>query len=65
MIKLNSIPVCTFFSFVKETLPDPILGLTVLFNKDTSPNKINLGVGAYRDSNSNSYISDAVTPSHI
>ncbi|KAM7275368.1 hypothetical protein ACFE04_017234 [Oxalis oulophora] len=27
---------------------DPILGVTVAYNKDTSPNKLNLGVGAYR-----------------
>lgn len=28
---------------------DPILGLTEAFNKDTNPNKINLGVGVYKD----------------
>eukprot|EP00742_Colponemidia_sp_Colp-10_P003500 GILJ01003727.1.p1 GENE.GILJ01003727.1~~GILJ01003727.1.p1 ORF type:complete len:424 (-),score=53.98 GILJ01003727.1:95-1366(-) len=28
---------------------DPILGVTEAFKKDTSPQKINLGVGAYRD----------------
>jgi aspartate aminotransferase len=27
---------------------DPILGVTVAYNKDPSPNKLNLGVGAYR-----------------
>jgi hypothetical protein len=27
---------------------DPILGLTDAFNKDASPNKVSLGVGAYR-----------------
>lgn len=30
---------------------DPILGLTVAFKNDPSPNKVNLGVGAYRDDN--------------
>jgi len=50
----------TYLTFVKETLPDPILGLTVLFNKDKSPNKINLGVGVYKDNNGNSYTLDAV-----
>jgi len=29
--------------------PDPILGVTVAFRNDPSPNKMNLGVGAYRD----------------
>jgi aromatic-amino-acid transaminase len=28
---------------------DPILGLTEAFNKDPNPNKINLGVGVYKD----------------
>jgi len=35
---------------------DPILGVTLAFNKDTSPNKMNLGVGAYRDDNGKPYI---------
>jgi hypothetical protein len=30
---------------------DPILGVAVAYNADPSPNKINLGIGAYRDSN--------------
>jgi len=38
---------------VFETLPalspDPILGLSAAFKKDTSPNKIDLGVGVYKD----------------
>lgn len=29
--------------------PDAILGVTEAFKKDSNPNKINLGVGAYRD----------------
>ncbi|KAI3404361.1 AAT1 [Candida oxycetoniae] len=29
--------------------PDKILGITEAFNNDSNPNKINLGVGAYRD----------------
>lgn len=29
--------------------PDPILGLTDAFKRDTNPNKINLGVGVYQD----------------
>lgn len=29
--------------------PDPILGLTETFKKDPNPNKINLGVGVYKD----------------
>ena len=29
--------------------PDPILGVTENFKKDSNPSKMNLGVGAYRD----------------
>lgn len=31
--------------------PDKILGIAEAFNKDSNPQKINLGVGAYRDNN--------------
>lgn len=36
------------FSSVPEAPRDPILGITLAFNEDTFPNKLNLGVGAYR-----------------
>jgi len=36
------------FSGIPEAPPDPILGLTLAFSADPSPDKINLGVGAYR-----------------
>ncbi|XP_030452450.1 aspartate aminotransferase, cytoplasmic-like [Syzygium oleosum] len=36
------------FSHVSRAPEDPILGVTVAFNKDPSPVKLNLGVGAYR-----------------
>ncbi|XP_065850180.1 aspartate aminotransferase, cytoplasmic [Euphorbia lathyris] len=36
------------FCNVVRAPEDPILGVTVAYNKDTSPNKLNLGVGAYR-----------------
>jgi aspartate aminotransferase len=39
---------------------DPILGVTVAFNKDTDPKKINLGVGAYRDDNGKPYVLQCV-----
>jgi len=40
--------------------PDPILGVTEAFKADTSPNKINLGVGAYRDENGKPYVLPSV-----
>lgn|ERR1711974_31107 len=41
---------------MKEGPPDPILGVTQAFLKDTSPDKINLGVGAYRDDNNKPHV---------
>ncbi|XP_020101330.1 aspartate aminotransferase, cytoplasmic isoform X2 [Ananas comosus] len=36
------------FAHVAQGPEDPILGVTVAYNKDPSPVKVNLGVGAYR-----------------
>ncbi|XP_074368494.1 aspartate aminotransferase, cytoplasmic [Apium graveolens] len=36
------------FANVLRAPEDPILGVTVAYSKDQSPNKLNLGVGAYR-----------------
>ncbi|GAA5911433.1 hypothetical protein JCM6882_005001 [Rhodosporidiobolus microsporus] len=40
--------------------PDPILGITEAFKKDTDPKKINLGVGAYRDADGKPYVLPSV-----
>ena len=37
------------FEAVDVAPPDPILGLTEAFKQDPNPNKINLGVGVYKD----------------
>lgn len=37
------------FESVELAPPDPILGLTEAFNQDTNPDKVNLGVGVYKD----------------
>eukprot|EP00195_Chlamydomonas_chlamydogama_P012234 CAMPEP_0202901686 /NCGR_PEP_ID=MMETSP1392-20130828/14399_1 /ASSEMBLY_ACC=CAM_ASM_000868 /TAXON_ID=225041 /ORGANISM="Chlamydomonas chlamydogama, Strain SAG 11-48b" /LENGTH=435 /DNA_ID=CAMNT_0049588291 /DNA_START=25 /DNA_END=1332 /DNA_ORIENTATION=+ len=39
----------TWFGHVPEAPKDPILGITEKFLADNSPEKMNLGVGAYRD----------------
>ena len=39
---------------------DPILGLTATFNEDTNPDKINLGVGVYKDSEGKTPIFNSV-----
>jgi hypothetical protein len=36
------------FGEIEVAPRDPILGLTTAFKEDKSPNKVNLGVGAYR-----------------
>ena len=44
-----------------ETLPpDPILGVTAAFRRDTSPDKIDLGVGVYRDDLGNTPVPAAI-----
>lgn len=40
--------------------PDKILGITEAYNKDTNPNKISLGVGAYRDNSGNPVVFPSV-----
>lgn len=45
-------PATSPFAHVPMGPPDKILGLNEAFLRDTSPLKVNLGVGAYRDDNS-------------
>eukprot|EP01123_Difflugia_compressa_P013205 TRINITY_DN599_c0_g1_i3.p1 TRINITY_DN599_c0_g1~~TRINITY_DN599_c0_g1_i3.p1 ORF type:complete len:433 (+),score=70.82 TRINITY_DN599_c0_g1_i3:85-1383(+) len=40
--------------------PDPILGVTVAYRNDTDPNKMNLGVGAYRDDSGKPFVLSCV-----
>lgn len=40
-----------FFKKVELKAPDPILGLTVAYKKDSRKEKVNLGVGVYYDAN--------------
>ena len=37
------------FDAIEARPPDPILGLSAAYKKDTNPNKIDLGVGVYKD----------------
>jgi len=48
------------WSHVEKGPDDPILGVTVAFNKDQDTRKINLGVGAYRDDNGKPYVLNCV-----
>ncbi|CDH50946.1 aspartate aminotransferase [Lichtheimia corymbifera JMRC:FSU:9682] len=48
------------WSNVPQGPPDAILGVTEAFKRDTNPNKMNLGVGAYRDDNGKPYVLNSV-----
>lgn len=48
------------FDKLEMAPPDAILGLTEAFVKDENPNKINLGVGVYKDENGKTPILSAV-----
>ncbi|PIC55331.1 hypothetical protein B9Z55_000651 [Caenorhabditis nigoni] len=49
-----------WFKNVPAAPADPILGVTEAFKKDPNPNKINLGVGAYRDDQGKPFVLRAV-----
>ncbi len=48
------------FETIQAAPPDSILGLTDAFKKDPNPNKINLGVGVYKDESGRTPILDSV-----
>ncbi|KAJ7986174.1 hypothetical protein DPEC_G00348040 [Dallia pectoralis] len=50
----------SFWAEVQMGPPDPILGVTEAFRRDTNPQKMNLGVGAYRDDQGKPYVLDSV-----
>lgn len=56
IVQCSSHNASTWWSGVEMGPPDPILGVTEAFKKDTNPKKINLGVGAYRDDNGKPFI---------
>ncbi|KMZ73817.1 Aspartate transaminase [Zostera marina] len=48
------------FANISQAPEDPILGVTVAYNKDSSPHKLNLGVGAYRTEEGKPLVLDVV-----
>ncbi|KAK6429687.1 aspartate transaminase aat1, partial [Oleoguttula sp. CCFEE 5521] len=50
----------SFWTQVPQGPPDAILGITEAFKKDSHPQKINLGVGAYRDDKGKPYVLPSV-----
>ena len=37
------------FGYLSQAPADPIFGLMAAFTQDTRPNKVNLGIGIYKD----------------
>ncbi|MDC1528436.1 aspartate/tyrosine/aromatic aminotransferase [Gammaproteobacteria bacterium] len=48
------------FDSIEARPPDPILGLSAAYKKDTNPNKVDLGVGVYKDESGNCPVMAAV-----
>ncbi|MDE3256685.1 MAG: aspartate/tyrosine/aromatic aminotransferase [Gemmatimonadota bacterium] len=48
------------FETLEMAPADPILGLTAAYNEDTSPDRINLGVGVYKDGEGNTPVFNSV-----
>ncbi|MFT7177891.1 MAG: aspartate aminotransferase [Oceanospirillaceae bacterium] len=49
------------FESLRAVPADPILNLSVLYRQDTSPNKVDLGVGVYKDETGHTAIMKAVS----
>ena len=41
---------------VPQAPEDPLFGLMAAYRKDTDPNKVDLGIGAYRDNNAKPWV---------
>ncbi|XP_014004568.1 aspartate aminotransferase, mitochondrial [Salmo salar] len=55
-----SIRASSWWSEVQMGPPDPILGVSEAYKRDTNPKKMNLGVGAYRDDQGKPYVLSCV-----
>ena len=51
---------CDVFGFVEAAPADKIFAVKRAYGEDTSPNKVNLGIGAYRDENGKPYVLNVV-----
>ncbi|EGU12946.1 Aspartate aminotransferase [Rhodotorula toruloides ATCC 204091] len=59
-VQINASRAVSVWANVPAGPPDPILGITEAFKRDTDPKKINLGVGAYRDADGKPYVLPSV-----
>ncbi len=53
------------FQTIERRPPDPILGLSAAYKKDTNPNKIDLGVGVYKDEDGNTPVVSAIKKAEL
>lgn len=59
-LRLQGVRAASAWSQVPQGPPDAILGITEAFKADSHPEKINLGVGAYRDDKGKPYVLPSV-----
>lgn len=50
----------SIFEKIELQPEDPILGLGIAFNRDVRPNKVNLGIGSYKDTNGHPQVFSSV-----
>lgn len=55
----------TFFSDVELAPADPILKLSLAFKEDQEPNRVNLGVGAYRGEDGKPFVFGVVKDADV
>jgi len=55
----------SIWSHVEQGPPDAILGITEAFKKDSHPQKMNLGAGAYRDDNGKPYVLSCIRKAEV
>ena len=48
MVIILNLKFSSWWNHVEEGPPDVIFGIVEAFNRDTHPQKVNLGIGAYR-----------------
>jgi len=59
-LRSSALRAASTWASVQQGPPDAILGITEAFKADSHPEKINLGVGAYRDDNGKPYVLPSV-----
>jgi aspartate/tyrosine/aromatic aminotransferase len=55
-----SVEDCAFMDNIEEAPMDAILGMNLLFQKDTDPRKVNVGIGAYRTDENKPFVLSCV-----